>query len=72
MITRTNRSSGNGLAPGSVAFPAVYGAKLAVTVLALLAVTVQVMPEVESHPVQPLNKERSCGAAVRVTTVLRL
>jgi hypothetical protein len=42
---------------------------LAVTDLAALIVTVQVLPEVESHPFQPLKVERRAGDAVRVTTV---
>ena len=49
-----------------------YGRKLATTVLALLMLTVQVMPEAESHPVQPLKMERVSGVAVRVTTLFKL
>jgi len=30
---------------------------------------VQVLPEVESQPLQPLKSERRAGEAVRVTTV---
>jgi hypothetical protein len=45
---------------------------LAVTALALLMVTVHVVPETVSHPVQPLKMERKSGVAVRVTTVPRL
>jgi hypothetical protein len=44
-----------------------------VTALALLIVTVQLVPETESHPLHPLKMERSPdGVAVRVTTVLML
>ena len=42
----------------------------ALTDRAALSVTVQVVPETESHPVQPVNSEPSAGVAVRVTTVL--
>jgi hypothetical protein len=35
-------------------------------------VTVQVAPEVESHPVQSLKTEGRFAVAVRVTTLLRL
>jgi hypothetical protein len=41
---------------------------VAVTDLADCIVTVQVVPETESHPVQPMK--RKLGVAVRVTTVL--
>jgi hypothetical protein len=40
-----------------------------VTDLAELMVTLQVVPEAESHPLQPLKRERKLGVAVRVTTV---
>jgi hypothetical protein len=49
-----------------------YGRKLATTFLALLMVTVQVIPEAESHPVQPLKTARVSGVAVRVTTLFKL
>ena len=39
------------------------------TDLAALMVTVQVVPETVSHPLQPLKMERELGVAVRVTTV---
>jgi hypothetical protein len=42
---------------------------LAVTDLAALMVTVQVVPEAASQPVQPLNRERKSGETLRVTTV---
>ena len=50
-------------------FDALYGRKLAATVLARLMLTVQLVPEVVSHPVQPLKRESTSGVAVRVTTV---
>ena len=53
-------------------FNSFYGRKLATTVLALLMVTVHVVSETVSHPVQPLKMERKSGVAVRVTTVFRL
>jgi hypothetical protein len=37
--------------------------------LAVFMVTVQVVPEAESQPLQPLKRERRPGVAVRVTTV---
>jgi hypothetical protein len=40
-----------------------------VTVQAERMVTVQVVPENESQPLQPLKRERESGLAVRVTTV---
>jgi hypothetical protein len=40
-----------------------------VTALADVKVTVQVVPEAESQPVQPSNAESRAGVAVRVTTV---
>jgi len=46
-----------------------YGRKLAVTDRAALMVTVQVVPETVSQPLQPLKTERKPGVAVRVTTV---
>jgi hypothetical protein len=39
------------------------------TDLAALTVTVQLVPETESHPVQPLKTERKSGATLSVTTV---
>ena len=39
------------------------------TVQAERMVTVQVVPENESQPLQPLKRERESGFAVRVTTV---
>lgn len=42
---------------------------LAVTDLAAVTVTVQVVPEAESHPLHPAKVERKDGLAVRVTTV---
>jgi hypothetical protein len=44
-------------------------AKVAVTVLAALMVTVQVEPEIVSHPLQPVWTDPAAGAAVSVTTV---
>jgi hypothetical protein len=46
-----------------------YGRKCATTDFALLMVTVQLVPLTVSHPVQPPNKERRSGVAMRVTTV---
>src|SRR5437870_13621935 len=46
-----------------------YGRKLAVTDRAALMVTIQVVPETASQPLQPLKMERKPGVAVRVTTV---
>ena len=43
--------------------------KVAVTDLAARMVTVQVVPETVSHPLQPVKTEPKEGAAVRVTTV---
>jgi hypothetical protein len=43
--------------------------KWAVTDLAALMFTVQVMPETASQPSQPVKMERRFGLAVRVTTV---
>ncbi len=43
--------------------------KVAVTDLAAFMVTVQVVPEAVSHPLQPAKAEPTAGAAVRVTTV---
>jgi hypothetical protein len=40
-----------------------------VTALAAVIVTVQVVPEVVSQPLQPLKMERRFGVAVSVTTV---
>jgi len=42
---------------------------LAVTDLARFMATVQVVPETESQPFQPLKMERNAGAARSVTTV---
>jgi hypothetical protein len=42
---------------------------LAVTELAELMVTVQVVPETASQPLQPLKRESRSGVAVRVTSV---
>ena len=39
------------------------------TSLAALMVTVQVVPESASQPLQPVKMERKPGVAVRVTTV---
>ena len=44
----------------------------ATTVFASVMVTVHVMPETVSHPVQPLKTEGKSGVAVRVTMVPRL
>jgi hypothetical protein len=41
----------------------------AVTVLAALMVTVHVVPETESHPLQPANVNGKAALAVRVTLV---
>src|SRR3989449_9874674 len=47
-----------------------HGRKSAVTALALVMITVQVVPEAVSQPVQPVKMERRpVGVAVRVTTV---
>src|SRR5207302_1723940 len=46
-----------------------YGRKLAVTDRAALMVTVQVVPEAASQPLQPVNVDPVAGVAVRVTTV---
>ena len=43
--------------------------KLAETDFAALMVTVQVEPDVESHPVQPVKIDNGPGVAVSVTTV---
>ena len=43
--------------------------KLAVTVRAAFIVTVQAVPETESHPVHPPNAEPLFAAAVSVTVV---
>jgi len=40
-----------------------------VTDLAASMVTVQLVPEAVSHPLQPVKMERKAGVAVRVTTV---
>jgi hypothetical protein len=45
---------------------------LAVTDLARLMVTVQVVPETASQSFQPLKTERRAGATLRVTTVPEL
>jgi hypothetical protein len=42
---------------------------LAVTDLAAVMFTVQVVPEAASQPLQPVKRERKPGVAVRVTTV---
>ncbi len=39
------------------------------TDLAAFMVTVQVVPEAVSHPLQPVKTEPTAGAIVRVTTV---
>ena len=44
-------------------------AKLAVTDLAAFMVTVQVVPETASHPLQPVKMDPVAGLAVRVTGV---
>ena len=46
-------------------------AKVAVTDFAAFMVTVQVVPETESQPLQPVSMEPAPGAAVKVTTVPR-
>jgi hypothetical protein len=46
-----------------------YGRKLAVTVFSAVIVTVQVLPETESQPLQPVKRARKPACAVRVTTV---
>ena len=46
-----------------------YGKKWAVTNFAAVIVTVQVVPENESQPSQPVKVERKAGVARRVTTV---
>ena len=38
------------------------------TVLAVLMVTLHVVPEAASQPLQPVKMERKAGVAVRVTT----
>jgi hypothetical protein len=43
--------------------------KVAVTVLVPLMVTLQVLPELESHPLQLVNVELPSGVAVNVTAV---
>ena len=43
--------------------------KVPVTDRAAFIVTVQVVPEAVSHPVQPMKVEPVAGVAVRVTTV---
>src|SRR5205807_7562204 len=43
--------------------------KVAVTDLAALMLTVQVVPEAASQPLQPVNVDPVAGVAVRVTTV---
>src|SRR5205085_5193899 len=44
-------------------------AKPAVTERVAVMVTVQVAPETESHPLQPVKSDFAAGVAVRVTTV---
>ena len=44
-------------------------AKVAVTVLAALMVTVQIGPDAVSHPVQPVWTDPAAAVAVSVTTV---
>ena len=39
------------------------------TVLAAFMVTVQVLPEAVSQPLQPMNMDKGPGVAVRVTIV---
>jgi hypothetical protein len=51
---------------------ALYGWKFATTVFALVIVTVQVMPDTESHPVHPPKSDKTSGCAVSVTTVIVL
>lgn len=46
-----------------------WTANAAVTVLAALIVTLQVGPDAESHPVQPVRTEPAAAVAVSVTTV---
>ena len=46
-----------------------YGRKLAVTNIAAVIERVQVVPENESQPSQPVKVERKAGVARRVTTV---
>src|SRR5207245_9731995 len=43
--------------------------KVTVTNFAALMVTVQVVPETVSHPLQPLNVDALAGLAVRITLV---
>src|SRR5437879_3765347 len=43
--------------------------KVTVTDFAALMVTVQVVPETVSHPLQPLNVDALAGLAVRITLV---
>ena len=44
--------------------------KVALTDLAAFMVTIQIVPETVSHPLQPKKIEIPVGVAVRVTTVL--
>ena len=44
-------------------------AKVALTARAVLMVTLQVVPETVSHPLQPLKMDPLAGLAVRVTVV---
>ena len=48
----------------------VWIAKAAVAERPAVMVTVQVDPETESQPLQPVKREPTAGAAVSVTTVL--
>ena len=48
----------------------VWIAKAAVAERAAVMVTVQVAPETEPQPLQPVKSEPTAGVAVKVTTVL--
>jgi DNA-binding protein YbaB len=57
--------------PAGVTVRANVGVKVTVTVRGAVEIkTVQVDPEVESHPLQPVKVEPGMGLAVRVTLVL--
>ncbi|HLQ22814.1 MAG TPA: hypothetical protein VK132_06400 [Gemmatimonadales bacterium] len=58
--------SGLALVTVSVNF---WTANVAVAALAALIVTLQVGPDAESHPVQPVRTEPAAAVAVSVTTV---
>src|SRR3954469_12927246 len=46
-----------------------FRSNVAVTVVAAVMVTVQVVPATESHPLQPANVDRLSGTGVRVIVV---